>query len=232
MRFRWAVAVMLLVGCVHEMELLPATPAQAVVGYEGVARTEVEGVKVMVEGAAWRGRPSDLEAYLTPVRVSIQNESNRPITIRYSLFALETSLGFRYNPLPPLKVLQEASSSYPAQVGLSVGIAYPYPYSHFYVSPYYAHYYPFFAPWPGSFFYDPFYYDRYYGYWVEPLPSRDMIEHALPEGVLEAGGRVSGFLYFQQPSPEVNAVTFQAKLVDANTEEQFGVVEIPFVVAR
>jgi hypothetical protein len=47
--------------------------------------------------------------------------------------------------------------------------------------------------WPGSrwvFFWGPGYYpDR---------PSRDVIDQALPEGVLAPGGRVNGYLYFQK----------------------------------
>jgi putative addiction module killer protein len=42
------------------------------------------------------------------------------------------------------------------------------------------------------------YFERNYGQWPRDLPSEEMISEALPEGVIEGGGRVSGFLYFQR----------------------------------
>jgi hypothetical protein len=55
-----------------------------------------------------------------------------------------------------------------------------------------------------------------------------MLQRALPEGVVEPGGRVGGFLYFQRlegPGP----FTFSVDLVDAKTGERLGVITIPFV---
>lgn len=59
-----------------------------------------------------------------------------------------------------------------------------------------------------------------------------MISKAIPEGVLEGGGRISGFLYFAQIEPVSTPVTFVVQLVDANTGEQFGTLEIPLRVER
>jgi hypothetical protein len=36
------------------------------------------------------------------------------------------------------------------------------------------------------------------GYYPSDQPSRDVVEQALPEGVLSPGGRVNGYLYFQK----------------------------------
>jgi hypothetical protein len=57
-----------------------------------------------------------------------------------------------------------------------------------------------------------------------------MLRQALPEGTLEEGGSVTGFLYFQDVSEREGRVTLQARLVDARTGEQFGTLSIPFDV--
>jgi hypothetical protein len=55
-----------------------------------------------------------------------------------------------------------------------------------------------------------------------------MLAKAIPEGVIEANGRLTGFLYFQQVQGDT--VTFTMELVDAKTGESFGHIQIPFVV--
>ncbi len=62
------------------------------------------------------------------------------------------------------------------------------------------------------------------------LPSREMMERALPEGVVDSGGRVSGFLYFQHVDRREAQVSLEMKLVDAKTGESLGHLTIPFVV--
>ncbi|MGZ3461836.1 MAG: hypothetical protein ACXU86_25365, partial [Archangium sp.] len=87
-------------------------------------------------------------------------------------------------------------------------------------------------PWygygPG--FWGPGYYAPYYWAPPEPLPTRDMVRKALPEGTLDTGGTLSGFLYFQSVSPQEGRVTLQVRLVDARTGEQFGTLSVPFDV--
>jgi hypothetical protein len=57
-----------------------------------------------------------------------------------------------------------------------------------------------------------------------------MIAEVLPEGVLEPGGRVEGFLYFERVDPQAPRVRFRADLTSADTGEVFGEVSIPFTV--
>jgi hypothetical protein len=59
-----------------------------------------------------------------------------------------------------------------------------------------------------------------------------MLEQALPEGVVESDGSVSGFLYFPAVGKREEQVTFEMKLVDAKTAETFGTARIPFLVKR
>jgi len=67
-------------------------------------------------------------------------------------------------------------------------------------------------------------------YWTVPLPSQDMIAQALPEGAVNDGGRVSGFVYFQHVASREHQVSFEMQLVDGPTGEEFGSVSIPFIV--
>jgi hypothetical protein len=60
-------------------------------------------------------------------------------------------------------------------------------------------YYPGWAYWRDPFFYPPSRWVYFWGPGYYPArPSRDVIEAALPEGVLAPGGHVNGFLYFQK----------------------------------
>ncbi|QDG49522.1 hypothetical protein FIV42_01850 [Persicimonas caeni] len=80
------------------------------------------------------------------------------------------------------------------------------------------------------------YYSRYYPLYAEyQLPTGEMLVRALPEGVIDPGGRITGFVYFEdlesiEPTPD--RVTFRYVLVDAEANRRFGVVEIPFDVVE
>jgi hypothetical protein len=85
--------------------------------------------------------------------------------------------------------------------------------------------------WPGPFPYDPVCGSRYYSLWRAPLPTEDMLEKALPEGVLAEGGYLrSGFLYFEEVEEDLSRLDFTFELVDATSGEGFGTVRIPFRV--
>lgn len=103
---------------------------------------------------------------------------------------------------------------------------------HFFVAPYQAPYYGYFSPWPYPFGFDSLYWGQYYYAWVEPLPTPTMMNDALPEGVLEPGGSIGGFVYFQNVTPREGRVTFVAHLVDAKTQEPVGAIEVPLATAR
>ena len=55
-----------------------------------------------------------------------------------------------------------------------------------------------------------------------------MIRNAIPEGVLNPGGEVDGYLYFQRVPSMTPSLEFNATLVDAKTHQQFGHIRIPF----
>jgi hypothetical protein len=57
-----------------------------------------------------------------------------------------------------------------------------------------------------------------------------MIQRALPEGALDPGGFVKGFVYFPPLHRGRYGVTFTMALVDAKTNENFGTIDVPFRV--
>jgi hypothetical protein len=204
------------------------------VGEPSAAVANAAGVRLVADGAAWKGHPSNLERRLTPVEVRLENQSGRTLSIRYPLFDLQGATRFHYAALSP-KELSEVQSPQrtcsagylPGYWGLSAtwgprrGWYHPSPWR---------------TPWWPSPYYDPFY-NPYYGpppyvLCEEPLPTQDMQKQALPEGTLETGGTVSGFLYFQGVGDRERQVTLQARLVDAATGEPFGELSIPFQVRR
>jgi hypothetical protein len=238
--------VALVAGCISRPGLRPASGARGVPQHETMAYAEAHGVRVWADGDAWSSYPRDLQSVVTPVWVHIENRSERKVRLSYKDFTLVGANGFEYKALPPFSMsrgrsegtqptrLASISPDVPQQqVRVRVGVGHPRIYYHrFHVAP---HYRPYYRPHVGFTFYDPWpygyvYYDRYYDRWEPQLPTRDMLRHALPEGVVEAGGGVAGYLYFQR-AYEAGSVRFEVQLVDAESEEQFGNIQIPFVVA-
>jgi hypothetical protein len=82
--------------------------------------------------------------------------------------------------------------------------------------------------WSGPFAYEPPDYGGFYARWPERLPTRDMLSEALPEGVVQDGGRVAGFVYFRRVTARESAVEFELTLADASDGKAFALVAIPF----
>ncbi|RKH37957.1 hypothetical protein [Corallococcus sicarius] len=236
-----AAALLLVAGCAAETKLRPTPAAELVQNNKGkdssTAIAEQQGVRLVADGTAWRGHPSDLERRLTPVYVRLENQGTRALEVQYPDITLVGEASrFRYTALAPLSLRQALSSREhtapgeatpgaviaPAsswRVGVGVGIG-GYGYGPW------RGYGPYYGPW-GS----PFYPYPYALSCQEPLPTEDMLNSALPEGTLAPGGKLEGFVYFQGVARREDAVTLQVKLVDATTGESFGVLDIPFQVS-
>jgi len=173
----------------------------------------------------WSGVPSDLPKFLTPARLTVTNHSGVPILVRYRDFDLRSSTGVTFKALPPFQIRGTATQTVPVT---APGFAY----SGFAIAPYYAPWYPGFGVWGGPFWYDWPYYSTYYAEWPVSLPTQDMIEQAIPEGVLDNGGEVSGYLYFHKVPSKAESADLYVKLINARTDQQFGVMGIPFLIKR
>ena len=160
--------------------------------------------------------------------VEILNQSSRPLRIGYEAFWFTSQTGGSYAALPPYSIQEEIVRPVPS------GQPY-YPYRSFGGAPYLRGYYPMLGIYSGPFAFSDGYYGTYLPVWsgyrrIE-LPTEDMLERALPEGVVEPGGRVGGFLYFQRIKG-AGPFTFNADLIDARSGERFGGIVIPFVADR
>ena len=209
-------AVSLLLGaCAGQLQ--PAPEAMLVEGRGKGAAAQTAGVTVIARARAWQSSPSSLELVVTPILVTIENESPTPLRVRYADFALVGPEGRRFAARAPFEV-----QGYVADPG--AGYAYPrYPYP-----------YPYFIRdslgRPVAF--DPFWYDPFYDFGRFPsvsLPTGDMVQLALPERVVEPHGRATGFVYFERVQ-KVPRVDFTARLLDDRSGQPIGTVTIPFVL--
>lgn len=186
---------------------------------ESGAEAMAAGVTVIARPNAWTGVPTELEE-VTPVLVTLENNGNHPIQVRYDEFALVASTGQQYAAIPPFDVR-----------GTEVEPLSRYGLDGFYVAPHLAPYYPWARIYRDPFPYDPLYYRRYGPRNVRiELPTGDMVQKALPEGVLTPGNRITGFLYFQNVGDDVSRVDLIANMVDPTTAQIIGTARIPFVV--
>lgn len=205
-------------------DLAPAAGAQMAPpgpGAGGVASDA--GITIEARAGAWRGTPQNLEAESIPMLVEITNDSDRGLRIRYNELQLVAPDGRTFHAIPPYNVEGEVSQA----VDVPAFNA-----TRFLIAPYLSRYYPVYDAWTGTFVYDPLYYQTYVPASVQvELPSADMISMALPEGVLEAGGSITGFVYFEDVEDlSIPSVDFTASLVDAETGTPFGTVRVPFTV--
>jgi hypothetical protein len=185
----------------------------------------VAGVQISVKADSWQGWPAHLTEVI-PLLVSIENRGSAAVRLRYEDFRLAPAAGIPRVALPPFDIRAAET----AVVGTTGFARYPYTINGFFVAPHLAPYYPYIDPFTGAFVYDPFYYTTYYPAFARiPLPTRDMVAKALPEGVLRPGGRIEGFLYFDEGFDSERA-TFQLDLVDAETSRQLGMAAIPLEI--
>ena len=224
-----AIAILLFASaCEERTDLEPVPATEAAAGGDTVV-TDVAGVHMEVTTGAWPG-PAAVSEEVTPVQVTIENESGQPLRVQYSQFALVGPGGAYYAALPPFQVKGAPDSPALAE-GYDPVTGADTSYADFQVMPYYASIYvstPSYA-YPSAF--NPLYYESYYEYWDEiDLPTPEMRARALPEGALASGGRVSGFLYFEEVAGEAPLVRFRADLVNAETGTTFGEISIPFDV--
>lgn len=229
-------AALMLAGCAQNPSLAPASDAELVAG-TAVAIATAADIAVTAQGDAWRDRV-DIDEALTPLRVSIVNNGDRSLLINYADFALVGDYGQRYAALPPYAI--DATVTEPVLARTYVPLQRLYiTHDGFYIAPHYHRVYPGLTPFERHrLYYDSRYYNHYYPYWQRmrtvaryELPTPEMLERALPEGVLEPGGRLEGFLYFEKLPAELSneRVRFHADFVDAATGERFAALHIPFV---
>ena len=226
-RALWAAGwiVVALAGCATSAELRQAPTAREVPGKEHAAYAVSSGIRVVAEAGAWRN--SDITSEVTPIRVTITNESGRPVLLRYREFMLIDQTGERYAALPPYRITdasaQRALSEQPSIADPQIA------FEGFDVAPYYDEIYPSINVGGTPAMFDPDYYSTYA---MVSLPTKTMQRRALPEGQLRDGGQVTGFLYFRHLDPyRARTVTLRTQFVQAPDGNLAATISIPFRVA-
>lgn len=99
---------MLLTACAFSAActstLTPATGAREAAGPAEGAIVSARGISLKARADAWRGEPRSLHQHVTPMLVTIVNESANPIRIGYNQFRLLSTGGRRYSALPPYQI--------------------------------------------------------------------------------------------------------------------------------
>ncbi|NUP12056.1 MAG: hypothetical protein HOW73_38920 [Polyangiaceae bacterium] len=225
---RWIVGCSLglgAAGCTELTELEPAEDADTV---GDVAEASIAGVRVQA-GGRWPGGPG-VRDDVTPLELTVINGSNFPLQVRYSNFMLRGAQGEYFSALPPFRIKGSAEKYVLSTDYGPISPSFAYrgfevwgPYGDFYPS----------VPSDQRYEIDPSYYDIHYPYWERvsvPMPTKEMLDWALPEGVLQPGGNLTGFLYFEHVPEKVEKVELAVAVVDAKTGERKGTVAIPFDV--
>jgi len=193
---------------------------------EDAANDRVRGVRVLTQADEWPGKTS-IEDVVTPVRVHIDNGGRIPIDVRYRDLTLLGPDGKRYNAVPPYRI--DAGAAGPTvDPGRGPVINPAFTGTGFEIAPYYSAAYPGLAVYEDVFVFDRNYYDTAYRYWEETeLPNLEMLQQALPEGVVLGGGNVEGWVYFEKVPKEVESVVLHTDLVDSRNGRQFAQVRVP-----
>jgi hypothetical protein len=220
-----SVLFLVLGGCGAKHDLDPLSGVSRVQGIDEGVLASSGDVRVVLQTTHWPG-PTAIQQEITPVRVLITNQGKDPIAIRYQDFALYTPSGERLGAIPPFEV--SGSVQQPITAGPAV-MSPTFSWTGFSVAPAYAPIYPTLTPWGSGFAWDPWYYRNYSSYWVNvPLPSPDMLAAALPEGVLQPGGRLDGWLYFPGIPRSADTVTFHAAITNPLTGIVSHDLEVPY----
>jgi hypothetical protein len=183
-------------------------------GAAASARHSASGVQVELDPRAWRW--GAVEHSLAPVRVTVTNHGPRPLLVRTRQFALRSVWGDELAALPPYETAGEPETVR-LERGASTGFEY--------------------APWSPRRYgdpirrpSDPMYFHERQGEDAPAIPpNEDVVRRALPEGILQPGGTVTGFLYFPDQR-RGTALTFVADVVDATTGQLEGTVSVPLTV--
>src|SRR5579864_4708747 len=111
---KWIGSAMLLalifgtVGCAAKrVVLVPVTNANLAPQPDS-AQGSSQGVSVQLRANAWDDDPKTLDKDLVPMEITIQNDSGRPLAIRYEDFALIAADNRRYSDIPPYQIVGDS----------------------------------------------------------------------------------------------------------------------------
>lgn len=209
--------------------LRPAPAAKRVGVYKAV--DNVADIYVETTVGKWPGDAQVLR-YTTPLHVLLRNEGDSAVAIEYQYFELADRTGHQYAALPPLDI--ETAEGAPSRVKISNRLLNPLFTARAYqIHPMYGSVYDQFPQLETNRYrlgYSIDYHETNWPYWRDKgaLPTREMFSHAIPQGVLQPGGEIEGYIFFEKVEPNAGVVTFRAEFVDAETGEWLARASIPF----
>ena len=218
--------IVALSGCASAPVLAPGPETKLAEGGPG-AVASAAGVRVTATVDRWRWNPSDLDEFVTPILLRVENDSERPVRVRLEDIRLVGKRGVYLAALPPYRVRGRSKRTVRSHA---------YGFEAFSVAPYLHPYYPWYPRSRFHFYHDHFFYYRtyypVYRTYSIPLPTQEMLERALPEGTVNPGGTAMGFVYFERVDRDIARRTRRLNLlfqvVDAETQEELGVASIGF----
>lgn len=210
LRFLWCCAVLMaaLPACTApRLEVAAAPSAPSVTLAEA-------GVRLVILPNTWRGNPTDLGQYYTPVEVRIENDRNDEIQIRYADYLAMDEAQNQYRAVAPAEVARAIfGGRRPLPVSPAVVAAWAgdrplvrsvggpwWPSPVWRYRPWWS-WYPFYYPYAYPYYYP------YYPYGWPPTGGYDILALGLREGRILPGARVQGFLYLQLATRTGNLLT-------------------------
>jgi len=207
--------ILLLMACQPvRADLEPATAADEVAFLDHAAHDEDGAFEIIAQPAPWPGDAVITQA-VTPLRIQIRNHGDVPAEIHLENIALVSDTGRIHHAVPAVAMEGAVHTMEPPRQVIEPGFEA----DRFTVAGRYRRANPRLRNYNGPFRHDVPYYRRYYNTWstTEALPTPEMIQCALPEGVLEAGGQVAGWLYFE-PVGDAEKVHLTAELFPTNED--------------
>lgn len=178
-----------LVACAQPA-LVPDGP-----GVAGPILQEVPGLQVAVEAGAWNARPSSLPDTVLPLLVTLSNTGDHPVVVARQDFALLDQANRQYSSIPPADVAAMYGGGGGSGVAVSPSVG--------------------FGSSSGGWGNRSFAGGGLgftFGSWGSDI--RDIVPLALPDGPIQPGAAVRGFLYFPRPAPDTQGVRLVAVFPD------------------
>ena len=162
--------------------------------------------------------PLECDCPLVALRITIENRSETEAVIRYDQFALKTHGG----RLPSLPLFDIGNPTPP------IPSSYRFPWSGFRLAPHLSGRYRGFWNGTNAQAGAKGYYQKHHATLQSLMaPTLALKRRALPEGVLEPGGHITGLLFFQRPPEPANLI---AKLTAAESNRRIAQFDLPITL--
>jgi hypothetical protein len=217
------------------IKLAPAASAYKYLDLKLAAFAELLGLRIIVQPNSWIGQ-AEVGEKVIALKVRIENNCGQTLYIHSHDFSLidpakEKTYFALHLPAGEDTLDEPEFSAKPIQMS-SLNVIPVFAQTKFFIAPYYFSIYSGVQPFKGSFSYEPFLYRSHFTYWKKNhLPTREMYEKVIPDGVLEHEGSIEGFLYFEMINLKNNSLHFTMN-VKIKGENVIGVFLIPFEVTK